>query len=196
MTTTIEPSKSPSTISAESKIASRKITIKLVHKAKQTDCAFWLGLAKEGTCDGRDFFEIHDLSQLFTKAYKEGIKESEPILMAHQIKSDLQFSYIVPSFQDEGFRPKVLWMEKLTSSIKSLNPKNIGFYLVPELPVAEEGQHELLVALARNIILSTDINEVFFYCEPKARNYILDTVLHIKEDLTSTDKPLDIELLH
>lgn len=159
----------------------RTVTIKLATKQTDTQCNFWIGLARKGELSPGSLLDKTDVAKVFEEAAQKGVSDDGPIMLSDTSVVPPRFVYLT-QLPGTDFRERALWVTALVSMIKSWAPKTAGFYMAPEL-IEEHDSQELLSQVLRELILTTDSTDFYLLVGAHGLNKVLNTSLRLKLEI-------------
>jgi len=161
----------------------RTVTLKLAIADNEANCHFWIGLAKPGELTPASLLDQKNVSAVFAEAASKGVSDEGPIMLSDTSVNPTRFIYLL-QVPGPDFRDRTAWVTSLVNMIRSWAPRTAGFYMAPELILANDSQ-ELLQQVLRELILTTPATDFYLLVGTHGLNAVLNTSLRLKLELES-----------
>jgi hypothetical protein len=122
------------------------------------------------------------MEDLFNEAAIRGISDHESVMLTDTMTQPPRYIFLMPR-PGNDFRETTAWIASVVSTVRAWSPLAAGFYLAPELIMANES-HEILAQVLRELI-STMPNTIAFHLLVGRHSFngVLNTALRLKAEL-------------
>lgn len=169
----------------------------IISHADESICRFWLGTYKRGPIDFRELSaEDTPVREILKKASEEGITSDENILFSNCESGQTTFILLVPLPEARDQASLQHWTERVTTSLASVKPSEIGFNLSRE-DYTRDAFVKTLASILLHIKTSSpgfDLHKTFISSLGLSYQEILNAVFAVKKTLTQ--KQIKITLFH
>ena len=146
------------------------------------ECPFWIGISSRGEIQAPSLLNHIAMEDLFNEAAIRGISDHESVMLTDTMTQPPRYIFLMPR-PGNDFRETSAWIASVVSTVRAWSPLAAGFYLAPELIMANES-HEILAQVLRELI-STMPNTIAFHLLVGRHSFngVLNTALRLKAEL-------------
>ncbi|NDE14428.1 hypothetical protein EBZ80_05795 [bacterium] len=164
----------------------RMVSFHISTGATVQQCPFWIGIASQGEIQPPSLLNHIAMEDLFSEAAVRGISDSDSVMLTDTLTQPPRYIFLMPR-PGHDFRETSSWIASLVSTVRAWSPTIAGFYLAPEVLVAQEA-HDILSKVLRELI-STMPNITAFHLLVGRHSFngVLNMALRLKSDLEGDD---------
>lgn len=164
----------------------RMISFHISTGATVNECSFWIGIARQGEIAPPTLLEHASMEDLFSDAAVRGISDDASVMLTDTMSNPARYVFLMPR-PGQDFRETSNWIASLVATVRSWSPESAGFYLAPEVMVAEES-HDILAQVLRELIQTMPDTKSFHLLVGRhSFNAVLNTALRLKGELEGED---------
>ncbi len=157
------------------------------------ECPFWIGIAGEGEVSPPALLDHAAMEELLSEAAVRGISDHESVMLTDTMSKPARYVFLMPR-PGRDFRETSAWIASMVATIRSWSPESAGFYIAPEVMVAEES-HEILARVLHELIATMPNTASFHLLVGRhSFNGVLNTALRLKAELEGDE--LNIFVYH
>lgn len=160
----------------------RMISFHISTGATVNECPFWIGIARHGDVTPPSLLQHASMEDLFSEAAVRGISDDDSVMLTDTMSNPARYIFLMPR-PGNDFRETSSWISSLVATVQSWSPESAGFYLAPEVMVADES-HDILAQVLRELIRTMPGTKSFHLLVGRhSFNGVLNTALRLKSEL-------------
>jgi hypothetical protein len=160
----------------------RMVSLHISTGASEKECSFWIGIAGHGEIQAPSLLNHVAIEDLFSEAAVRGIAERESVMLTDTLTNPARYIFLMPR-PGHDFREISSWIASLVATVRAWSPNSAGFYLAPEVMVANES-HDILAQVLRELIATMPNTKSFHLLVGRhSFNRVLNTALRLKSEL-------------
>jgi hypothetical protein len=164
----------------------RMVSFHISTGATVNQCPFWIGIASHGEIQPPSLLNHIAMEDLFSEAAVRGISDNDSVMLTDTLTQPARYIFLMPR-PGHDFRETSAWITSLVSTVRAWSPTMAGFYLAPEVLLAQEA-HDILAKVLRELISTMPgITAFHLLVGRHSFNGVLNMALRLKSELEGED---------
>jgi hypothetical protein len=160
----------------------RMVSLHISTGATVNECPFWIGIASAGEISPPSLLNHAAMEDLFSEAAVRGISDHDSVMLTDTVSNPARYVFLMPR-PTRDFRETSAWIASMVATVRAWSPESAGFYIAPEVMVADES-HEILARVLHELIATMPGTTSFHLLVGRhSFNGVLNTALRLKSEL-------------